>query len=251
VEADRRAGSLDPDAYAVARAEGEERAARTRAALEAAEKDLPSPAAPRVARRSWRAAALIGGSLAALALIGTLLPAPVGLANGTVVNAQLAAQQQAEQERQAAIRQLEAQLAAKPQAAGLVQLAKLYLQGGTAGDYQHAADLLLLALRLDPKDADAYRLLITAYIQTADYVDATAATNAYAKVAPTSPDVPFFRGLIAYQGTGDRAAAIRWFDSFLKAAPDDARAAMVRSLRAEAAGQLPGASESPSPRPGS
>jgi cytochrome c-type biogenesis protein CcmH/NrfG len=251
VEADRRAGSLDPEAYAVARADAEERAARTRAALEAAEKDLPPPEAPGVARRSWRAAALVGGSVAILALIGTVLPAPVGLANGTVVNSQLAAQQQAEQERQAAIRQLEAQLAAKPQAAGMVQLANLYLGGGTARDYQHAADLLLLALRLDPKDADAYRLLITAYIQTADYGDATAATNAYAKVAPVSPDVPFFRGLIAYQGTGDRAAAIRWFDAFLKAAPDDARAPMVRSLRAEAAGQLRGASASPSSRPGS
>ena len=133
-----------------------------------------------------------------------------------------------------------------------MQLASLYLQGGTADDFQHAANLLLLAIRLDPKASDAYRLLVTAYIQTGDYQDATAATDAYARIAPSSPDVPFFRGLIAYQGTGDRAAAIRWFDAFLKAAPDDQRAVMVRSLRAEAAGQIPGGSTgSPAPSPGS
>ena len=119
---------------------------------------------------------------------------------------------------------------------------------------QHAASLLILAVRLDPKQVDAYRLLVTAYIQAGDYKDATAATDAYATLAPTSADIPFFRGLVAYRGTGDRSAAIRWFDAFLKAAPNDPRAVMVRSLRAEAAGELPGAggpTTSPGVSPGS
>ena len=254
VGADRRAGSLDAEAYMVARAEAEERAARTLAAMEAARGQAggePREAAQRPGD-SRRVAGAVGVMLLALIVIGSLLPTPLTLANGTVVNTQLAAQESAEQARQGAIRQLEKKVVAKPEASGLVQLASLYLQGGTAGDFQHAANLLLLAIRLDPKAPDAYRVLITAYIQTGDYKDATAATDAYARIAPSSTDVPFFRGLIAYQGTGDRAAAIRWFDAFLKAAPDDARAVMVRSLRAEAAGQLPGGSTgSPAPSPGS
>jgi len=249
VEADRRAGSLDPEGYQTARAEAEERAARTLAALEAPAQALDAPNDPqRAASPSRGVAALVGAGIVALILIGSFLPAPLTLANGTVVNAQLAAQQAAEATRQGAIRRLETTLAAKPEAAGLVQLANLYLQGGSSADVQRAARLLILAIGLDPKQSDAYRLLITAYVQTGDYKDATAATDSYAKIAPSSPDIPFFRGLIAYQGSGDRAAAVRWFDAFLEAAPGDPRAVMVRSLRAEAAGQLPGSTTgSPGP----
>ena len=39
---------------------------------------------------------------------------------------------------------------------------------------------------------------------------------------------------------GDNATAIRQFDRFLELAPDDGRATIVSSLRAEAAGELPG-----------
>jgi cytochrome c-type biogenesis protein CcmH/NrfG len=249
VEADRRAGSLDRAGYEAARAEAEERVASTLAALEAAPAPAPdAPNGPRATTSSRRVAGLVGAGIVALILLGSFLPAPLTLANGTVVNNQLAAQQAAEAARQEAIRRLETTLAVKPDAAGLVQLANLYLQGGSSAEVERAARLLILAIGLDPKQSDAYRLLITAYIQTGDYKDATAATDSYARVAPKSPDIPFFRGLIAYQGSGDRAAAVRWFDSFLKAAPDDPRAVMVRSLRAEAAGQLPG---TPTPSPGS
>jgi len=254
VEADRRAGSLDAEGYETARAEAEERAVRTMAALEAARAHASdAPNGPeRTTSPSRRLTALVGAGILALILVGSFLPAPLTLANGTVVNAQLAAQQAAEAARQEAIRSLETTLAAKPDAAGLVQLANLYMQGGSPAEIQRAAGLLILAIGLDPRQSDAYRLLITAYIQAGDYKDATAATDSYARVAPSSPDIPFFRGLIAYQGSGDRVAAVRWFDAFLKAAPDDPRAVMVRSLRAEAAGLLPGApSGSPTPSSGS
>lgn len=242
VEADRRAGSLDEQGYLAARADAEERAARTLAALEAAHPVAPAAATP--TRGTWtsrRAAGTLGAGILALVLAGSFLPAPLTLANGTVVNQQLAAQQAAEAARQAAIKRLETSLAANPNARGLVQLANLYMEGSDAAGLAHAARLLIAAIALDPKSSDAYRLLITAYIQAGDYADAAAATGAYAKVAPSSPDIAFFRGLIAYQGSGDRAAAVRWFDAFLKAAPTDDRVPMVRSLRAEAAGELPGA----------
>jgi tetratricopeptide (TPR) repeat protein len=249
VEADRRAGSLDREGYEAARAEAEERAARTLAALEATPAQAPdAPDGPRATTFSRRVAGLVGAGIVALILLGSFLPAPLSLANGTVVNTQLAAQLAADAARQEAIRRLETTLAAKPDAAGLVQLANLYLQGESSAEVQRAARLLILAIGLDPKQSDAYRLLITAYIQTGDYKDATAATDSYAKVAPKSPDIPFFRGLIAYQGSGDRVAAVRWFNAFLEAAPDDPRTVMVRSLRAEAAGLLPG---TPTPSPGS
>jgi tetratricopeptide (TPR) repeat protein len=248
VEADHRAGSLDEPAYEVARAEAEDRAARTLAALEAGD---PGPERAMVESRgpwtSRRLAGALGAGIVALVLIGSFLPAPLTLANGTVVNSQLAAQQAAEATRQSEISRLQAVIKAKPEAATMVRLADLYLQGSSAADLQQAARWLIFATQLDPKSSDAYRLLITAYIRASDYADATFATNAYAKVAPSSPDIAFFRGLIAYQGSGDRAAAIRWFDAFLAAAPSDARVPMVRSLRAEAAGELPGGPESITP----
>ena len=252
VEADRRAGSLDAHGYRSARADAEERAARTLAALDAARReDGATRTVAAAAAGGARGVALAaGGSIAALILLASLLPAPLTLANGTVVNVQLAAQQRAEAARQHAIAELESKLAAKPEAAGLVQLADLYLQGGTSREVQRAANLLILAIGLDPKATDAYRLLISAYLHAGDYQDATAATDAYAKVAPGSSDIPFFRGLIAYRGLRDRNGAIHWFDAFLKAAPADPRAVMIRSLRAEAAGQLPGSTSSAAASPG-
>ena len=259
VEADHRAGIQDEAGYLAQRAEAEERAALTLAALEAArERQEAGAAGPRATtpttgrdpRGSIRVLAIVAGALVLLLMAGTLLPAPLSLANGTVVDQQLAAAQAAEQQRLAEIDRLRGLLASNPRdAASLVELANLYLSGGSATDRTTAAQLLLFAIQLEPKNADAYRLLITAYISAGDYPDATAATDAFAKVVPGSADVSFFRGLIALQGSGDRAAAVRWFDAFLAAAPDDPRAAMVRSLRAEAAGELPGASRVPGPSP--
>jgi cytochrome c-type biogenesis protein CcmH/NrfG len=274
VEADRRAGSLDDASYAAARREAEERATRTLADLEV-ERDAtpptdgrtaadgtppgdgadaggPGAAAPPGQHPSRRPVLGIAALLAALLAAGSLVPGAVSLVNPTVVNQRLAAAQKAEAARQATIARLQAQLTAKPDdPAALVQLAQAYLDGGTTEELNRAAVLLIAAIRLDGQDQDAYRLLITAYIGASDYTDATAATDAFAKIAPTSPDVAFFRGLIAYQGSGDRAAAVRWFDEFLARAPNDPRAVMIRSLRAEAAGQLPGSSSTPGASPGS
>ena len=55
------------------------------------------------------------------------------------------------------------------------------------------------------------------------------------ELVPESPDVPFFRGLIAWRGERDAEQAIVAFDQFLAAAPDDPRVPMIRALRAEAA----------------
>ena len=103
---------------------------------------------------------------------------------------------------------------------------------------------LLALIGLEPDNASAYQRLITAYINAGDWVDARSATDAYADVVgEDDPDVPFFRGLVALRGDGDAAEAVRLFDRFLELAPDDPRTTMIRSLRAEAAGELP----SPSP----
>ena len=66
----------------------------------------------------------------------------------------------------------------------------------------------------------------------------TVVVQAIRVVAPIAdadePDIPFYRGLIAFR-RGDNAAAVRQFDRFLELAPDDGRASMVSGLRAEAA----------------
>ncbi|MDP9270241.1 MAG: hypothetical protein M3P14_04595 [Chloroflexota bacterium] len=250
VEADHRAGSLDDASYGDLRREAEEHSARTLAEVEAARRagtpaveDVEIARLPRAPAGAWtsrRIGVVIGAGLAVLIVAGLVAPQPFSLANATVVDQALAAAQAAQSDRQAEIARLRDQLVSQPNdAAAIIRLAALYQQGGTAADLRTSAQLLIFAIRLDPGSTEAYRLLITAYISAADYTDAAAATDSYAKVAASSPDIPFFRGLIALNGTGDHAAAVRWFDAFLAAAPSDPRAVMVRSLRAEAAGALP------------
>lgn len=242
VEADRRAGSLDEAGYAAQRAQAEAGAVQTLRELEAAE-DAPRDATPVSASdgpsgAGRRGAAVAGGVLVAAVAIGFWLPPPIGLANPTVENPALAAAQAAEAARQARITELEQRLAEDardPEA--LSALADAYLAGGSAEELVRAAVVLLALIGLEPEDESAYARLITAYIRAGDYANAAAATDGLADVNPESPDVAYFRGLIALRGTGDTAAAVEQFDRFLRLAPDDARAAMVRGLRSEAAGE--------------
>jgi cytochrome c-type biogenesis protein CcmH/NrfG len=242
VEADRRAGSLDDASYERERAEAEARAAQT--VTEAPDVHAsPEPAAPPAPAR--RMATWLAAALAAALLIGFVLPAPVGLAERTVVNQALADEQAQEAARQAQIQRLLGELSADPKNPQVLSdLADAYLAGTSLQDLQRAAVALEVLLAVQPQDRSAYRRLVTAYISAADWTDAQAATDSYAAIAaPDEPDIPFFGGLIAFR-QGDNRTAVREFDLFLQLAPHDARASMVISLRAEAAGQLPGASPS-------
>ena len=204
VEADRRAGSLDDATYAAQRDEAEARAVQTLAELTAGPRE--GPAVPRAWGR--RASLLAGGALLGALLVGMLLPAPIGLANRTTVDP-----------------------------AGLSALADEYLARNTPDDLARGASLLLALIREQPRNESAYQRLTTAYLRAEDYPDAAAATDALARFAPDSADVPFFRGLIALRGAGDKPAAIAQFDRFLQLAPDDPRAVMVRALREQAVGR--------------
>jgi len=185
------------------------------------------------------------GLVAAL-VVGFALPAPLGLGQRTEVNQALADAQAQEAARQAEIQRLLTKLSANQRdTVVLSDLADAYLADNSAEDLGRAAIALQVLISLDPQNASAYRRLVTAYVAAADWSDATAATDSYAQIAPNEPDIPFFRGLIALRGSGDTAEALRQFDLFLQLTPNDARAAMVRSLRAEVAGQLSGASPSP------
>lgn len=243
VEADRRAGSLDDAAYQRERTEAEERAAQT---LTEAEEPSLSPAAAPAPGSGRRAVAWLGAGLAAALLVGFALPAPNGLAERKVVNQALADELAREADRQAEIQRLLAALATDPQDPQVLSdLADAYLAGSAAQDLQRAAVALQVLLAVEPQNRSAYRRLVSAYVSASDWTDAQAATDSYAVVAgEDEPDIPFFRGLIAFR-QGDTAAAVHHFDRFLELAPDDARAAMVSSLRAEAAGELPGSSAAP------
>ena len=243
VEADRRAGSLDEASYARERAEAEARAAQTLVPAGPA-----APAASASPRRSTGrvAATWLGVALAAALVVGFALPAPIGLAERTLVNEALAEELAREADRQAEIQRLLGLLGTDPQdAAVLSDLADAYLAGSSPEDLQRAAVALQLVLAIEPQDRSAYRRLITAYISAGDLTDAQAATDSYAGIAdPDEPDIPFFRGLIAFR-SGEAAAAVRHFDRFLALAPEDDRVPMVTGLRAEAAGELDGAGASP------
>jgi cytochrome c-type biogenesis protein CcmH/NrfG len=237
VEADYRAGSLDPASYEAQRADAEAHAATTLRHLEAGGRP---PVQPPAATRPPRLLAAIGGVLAAGVLIGFALAPPIGLGERTAINQPLADAIAREEARQAEIQAQLERIALDPSdTEALSALADAYLAGGTAEDRQRGAVALLALIGLEPENASAYRRLITAYIAAGDWTDARAALDAYAGfAAPDEPDIPFFRGLLALRADEDAAEALREFDRFLELAPDDPRAPMIRSLRAEAAGQL-------------
>jgi cytochrome c-type biogenesis protein CcmH len=198
----------------------------------AATRDARAPKSP-TARRALAGVAI--GLVIALA-VGYLLPEPYSLAAETVVNQPLAEAQAAEAARQVEIQRLLAVVAANPEdRAALSDLADAYLAGATAEDLQAGAQLLLALISLEPDDPDPYARLITAYFRAEDWVNAEAATDALAELDPDSADIPFFRGLIAWQGHRDAEAALDAFDQFLAQAPDDPRVPMIRALRSEAA----------------
>jgi cytochrome c-type biogenesis protein CcmI len=238
VEADRRAGSLDDASYERERAEAEARAAET--LTPPPPESASRPTQPGQARGAIVAlAALIAVSM----VVGFALPGSIGLGQRTVVNQALAEAMSQEADRQAEIQRLLGLFEANPQDAKVVSdLADAYLAGDSADDLRRGAVALQILLALEPKNHSAYRRLINAYVVTAHYDDAQATTDSYATIAdPDEPDIPFYRGLIAFR-QGDNATAVREFDRFLAMAPDDGRVSMVSSLRAEAAGELPGAS---------
>ena len=241
VEADRRAGSLDDASYERERTEAEARAAETLQPTP----PRPLPRAPAPEGRRGRVAVL--GAVVALALlVGFALPGTIGLGQRTVVNQALADAVAQEAHRQAEIQRLLDLFATDSHNPGVVSdLADAYLAGDSLDDLQRGAVALQILLALQPDNHSAYRRLINAYLATAHYDDAQATTDSYATIAdPDEPDIPFYRGLIALR-RGDNATAVREFDRFLELAPDDGRSPMVSSLRAEAAGALPGASTAP------
>jgi tetratricopeptide (TPR) repeat protein len=222
VEADRSAGSLDDEAYHAQRAEAEGHAADTLRALDAALADGPQP--PAGLRTSRRAAAVVGGGLAVLLLVGYALPSPFGIA-----------ERDARLER---IRVLTDAVAANPRdTAALAELSDQYLAGGTPDEVAKALASLLLLRDAEPTSRDAHQRLVTLFIRAGLLEQATAATDRFAEaVGDDDADIPFFRGLIA-RGVGDPDEAVRQFDRFLRIAPDDPRATMVKGLRDdEAAG---------------
>jgi tetratricopeptide (TPR) repeat protein len=219
VEADHQAGSLDEGRYTLQRDEAEAQAVATRRALDAA--SLPE-ADVRATRTRSRLPAIIGGVLAALLLAGYLASPPIGLA-----------ERDARLER---IRVLTAAVSANPRdTAALAELSDLYLAGGSSDDVAHALASLLLLRDAAPESRDAHQRLVTLLIRAGAWEGATAATDRMAEVVGgNNPDIPFFRGLIA-RGLGDSAEAVRQFDRFLRIAPDDPRAGMVRGLREQEA----------------
>ena len=242
VEADRRAGSLDDAAYERERAEAVARAAAT-----LTDDEPPKPPSPGTPPRAARPLVIGLGAVVIVALlVAFALPGSLGLGQRTVVDQALADQLAQASANEAEIQRLLGLFAADPSDPQVVSdLADAYLAGGTADDLQRAAVALQVLLALQPEDHSAYRRLINAYIVAGDYTDARKTTDSYARIAaPNEPDIPFYLGVIAFR-QGDNATAVEELDRFLALAPNDGRAAMVNSLRAEAAGALSGASASP------
>jgi tetratricopeptide (TPR) repeat protein len=240
VEADRRLGSLDGETYAAERAAAEVRVAHARAALEAADATADAPEASDGERRvggrdARRAATLVAGLVAVALLAAMVVPAPVGVANVTIHDEAAAAAAEAEAARQARIGELAEAVTESPHDVDLLlQLADAYLAGETRRDLVLGATVLAAAISVDSRSEAAHEKIITAYLRAGDYPNARAALDAYAALDPPPAEVAFFTGIVALRGESDFVAARDAFDEFLRLAPDDERAAMVRALRAEA-----------------
>ena len=223
VEADHRAGALDEAAYRGERDLAEAHAVETRRALDAAATGGHTPTTAEVAprpRRGRLVAAILGGALALLLLVGYALPAPWGVA-----------ERDARLER---IRQLTQLVAANPRdTAALAELSDQYLAGGSPDDVAAALASLILLRDAAPDSRDANERLITLLIRTGLWDQAAGATAAYVRVVGEgAPDIPFFRGLIA-RGQGKAGEARRQFERFLARAPNDDRVPMVKGLLAQ------------------
>ena len=227
VETDRRAGSLDDEAYAEQLSQAEARAAATRAALE------QLPAASTMPSTRGRRTAMVAAGVIGVALLGGFFVPAAGIANRTQLNQPLADAQQAERARQERIAELRADLADEPDAATLSALADEYLAGATRDDLVRAAVSLQLLIELEPQRAD--ERIMSAYLRAGDTTNARAAHDSYSALDSADPvEVAFFDGLIALRGENDPDAAVAAFDRFLELAPDDPRADMIRGLRDEA-----------------
>jgi tetratricopeptide (TPR) repeat protein len=171
--------------------------------------------------------AVIAGSLALLLVAGYAAPAPLGLA-----------------ERDARIERIrvltDAIKANSLDTAALTELADLYLAGGSSEDVTAAFVSLVLLRNAAPESRDAHLRLVTLLIDVGEWRQAEDATDLMAEVVGEDDrEIPFFRGLIA-RGLGESAEAVRQFERFLRIAPDDPRAAMVRGLLDEEAAAEPG-----------
>lgn len=230
LEADRRAGTLDPAAYAEQLAEAEARAVATRRALGAAPSIEAAPALDPAGRRLALAA---GAAIALAVLVGSLVPA-AGIANSTETNRALAEAEAREAIRQERIGDLLATLEPNPrQPEVLSDLADAYLEGASDEDLAAAVTVLQALLTLDPQRSDAYQRTVAAYLRAGDVADARSALAAYAELPGADPiELAFLEGLVA-RAAGDEARAAAAFERFLELAPDDPRATMVESLLEE------------------
>jgi Flp pilus assembly protein TadD len=100
-----------------------------------------------------------------------------------------------------------------------------------AGDFVGATQALRQATELDPKNAEAWRVLGFAFKENGDGPNAMGAFNSALECKPDDADAHFGLGLV-YDEKGDQKVAIGHLDEALRIRPNhgQAKSALVKSL---------------------
>ena len=235
LDADFAQGKLTQADYAALKARDEAELAAVRAALKVTKPERPAAAVPAVAGGGrmhpavlWVAGAILFGSVAVLALRGSVAPREEG---GTITGRQFPSEGAADPAENPRLLELEAKIARDSNDhAALLELGHLYMQQQRL---QAAADVSMRAVRMRPKakeSAEAFAHL-GMILWSANELEAGLQSIEQALMLhPDMPEALLYKGIILFAGANNPRGAISAWERYLAVAPPGAETARVRGM---------------------
>ena len=235
LDADFAQGKLTEIDYSALKARDEAELAAVRAALKVTKPERPAAAVPAVAggRRMhpavlWVAGAIVFGSVAVLALRGSVAPREEG---GTMTGLQFPGEGAADPAENPRLVELEARIARDSNDhAALIELGHLYMQQQRL---QAAADVSMRAVRMRPRakeSAEAFAHLGMILWGANELEPGLQSIEQALMLSPDLPEALLYKGIILFAGANDPRGAISAWERYLAVAPPGAETARVRGM---------------------